>query len=219
MGGEIDLLVRYPHTHRNVEVRGREKTAHDRNVARKFGKEFFDGDRCYGYGGFNYHPKYWSDVICDFQKYYGLEKRCKILDVGCAKGFMLYDFSRIISNAQLIGVDVSEYALTNAHDGVQGGLIRATAYRLPFTDNYFDLVVSINTIHNLEEEQCISALCEIERVGRGSCFITVDAYRTSEEKNRMFAWNLTAKTIKQVDEWKALFARVGYTGDYYWFTP
>ena len=35
----------------------------------------------------------------------------------------------------------------------------------------------------------------------------------------MEAWNLTAKTVMHVDEWKSFFAEVGYTGDYYWFIP
>jgi ubiquinone/menaquinone biosynthesis C-methylase UbiE len=95
----------------------------------------------------------------------------------------------------------------------------ANAMLLPYEDNSFDVVFSINTVHNLERDDCGRALQEIMRVSKGKAFITVDAYRNDIEKERMFAWNLTAKTIMHVDEWKAFFKEVGYTGDYYWFIP
>ena len=91
---EIDLLKNYPKPKRNLEKRLLEKTPIIIETARKFGEEFFDGDRKYGYGGFSYNPKYWSDVVLDFAKFYNLKPVAKILDVGCAKGYMLYDFKR-----------------------------------------------------------------------------------------------------------------------------
>ena len=95
----------------------------------------------------------------------------------------------------------------------------AGATKLPFEDKSFDVTVSINTVHNLEREECAKALQEIERVSRKGSFITVDAFRTAIEKERMYAWNLTAKTIMSVDEWVQFFEDVGYTGDYFWFIP
>jgi ubiquinone/menaquinone biosynthesis C-methylase UbiE len=95
----------------------------------------------------------------------------------------------------------------------------ANAAALPFPDKSFDVVISINTVHNLERNACGVALQEIERVARGKSFITVDAYRTDEERERMVAWNLTARTMMSVNEWEAFFKEVGYTGDYYWFIP
>jgi ubiquinone/menaquinone biosynthesis C-methylase UbiE len=93
------------------------------------------------------------------------------------------------------------------------------AREIPFPDNSFDLVISINTIHNLDRDDCKKALQEIERVSRKHSFLTVDAYRNKEEEEAMVAWNLTAKTMMHVDEWKVFFDEAGYTGDYYWFIP
>lgn len=219
MGQEIDLLANYPRTKRNVKERGVTKTEEDRAIARQFGKEFFDGERRHGYGGFQYHPRFWQPVIPDFVKRYQLNKQSKILDVGCAKGFMLYDFTREISGIKISGIDLSSYAIENAMEPIKPFLQCANATSLPYQDKSFDLVISINTIHNLDKTHLHKALQEIERVSKGHSFITVDAYRNDEEKELMYAWNLTAKTIMHVDEWKEFFQEVGYTGDYYWFIP
>lgn len=219
MGQEIDLLVNYPKSKRNVEDRGQTKTEEDRGIARKFGWEFFDGDRRYGYGGFNYHPRFWQPVIPTLQRHFGLTSKSSVLDVGCAKGFMLHDMAELIPGVTVMGVDVSEYAIANAIEDMKPHVQVADARSLPFPDKSFDVVIAVNTIHNLERTACGQALREIERVCRKGAFVTVDAYRTEEEKARMFAWNLTARTIMHVDEWKAFFAEVGYTGDYFWFIP
>ncbi len=219
MGREIDLLEHYPKAKRNVLERGASKTEEDRALARQFGKEFFDGERRHGYGGFVYHPRFWQPVIPTLQKTYELTACSSILDVGCAKGFMLHDLREIIPGIQVQGIDVSEYAIDEGKEEVKPFLRVADARQLPFPDKSFDVVISINTVHNLGGDDLVQALLEIERVSRGKSFITVDAYRTDEEKELMYAWNLTAKTILHVDEWKQLFNAVGYTGDYYWFMP
>ena len=216
---EIDLLKNYPKAVRNVKERGATKTEEDRRIAREFGKDFFDGERRHGYGGFNYHSRFWTPVIPDFQKRYGLTLNSSILDVGCAKGFMLHDFFQAIPGISVKGIDISSYAIEAAIPLIKPFLQVGNAMHLPFDDRSFDLVIAINTIHNLEQKDLITALCEIQRVSRKGSFITVDAYRTDEERELMMDWNLTAKTILHVDEWKALFQNIGYTGDYYWFMP
>jgi SAM-dependent methyltransferase len=219
MGQEIDLLVNYPRTKRNVEERGAEKTEDDRKIARQFGKEFFDGDRRNGYGGFSYFPRFWQPVIPTFQSHFNLTNESSLLDVGCAKGFMLHDMNILIPGMELKGIDVSSYAIEHAIDDMKPNVQVADAKDLPYEDDSFDVVVAINTIHNLEEAECAQALREIERVSKKGSYVTVDAYYSEEEKERMFAWNLTAKTIMHADEWKQFFADNGYTGDYYWFIP
>lgn len=219
IGQEIDLLVDYPKSKRNVEDRGQSKTEEDRRIARRFGKEFFDGERGQGYGGFSYAPRFWQPVVPTLHKHFGLSARSSLLDVGCAKGFMLHDLAELIPGITVKGVDVSEYAIAHAIEDMRPHVQVADARRLPFPDDSFDVVISINTVHNLVREECGQALREFERVSRGKAYITVDAYRSEEEKKRMFAWNLTAQTIMHVDEWKEFFREVGYTGDYFWFIP
>lgn len=219
MGIEIDLLQNYPRTKRNLEERVAQKSESARNVARLFGKDFFDGERQYGYGGFSYHPRFWQPTIPDFQKHFDLTGNSSLLDVGCAKGFMLHDLNQLIPGMKLAGLDISSYAIENAIEGMKKNLVIGDARALPFDDDSFDIVISINTVHNLEIDDCIKALKEIERVSRRGAFVTCDAYRNDEEKERMFAWNLTAKTILSVDEWIEVFQSAGYSGDYYWFIP
>jgi SAM-dependent methyltransferase len=219
MGREIDLLADYPRSPRNVDARGLAKTEMDRAIARKFGQEFFDGDRAHGYGGFSYNPRFWTPVAPTLQKHFDLKAGDSLLDVGCAKGFMMHDLKRLIPGLRVQGVDVSEYAIDNAMPDMREHVQVADAASLPFPDMSFDVVISINTIHNLARAECAQALKEIQRVARRGAFITVDAYGDEDQRRRMEAWNLTAQTIMHVDDWKAFFGECGYTGDYYWFIP
>ncbi len=216
---EINLLKKYPKTKRDLSKRRNEKTEEDRIIARRFDKEFFDGDRKNGYGGYYYNSKFWTEVVKDLNNFYKLKNGSKILDIGCGKGFMLFDFMKLNPNFVLEGIDISDYAITNAVPEVKKFLKVGDAKSLPYEDNSFDLVISINTTHNLEINQCKKALSEMERVSRKDKYLIVDAYSNEIEKDRIFAWNLTAKTILSTNEWINLFEEAGYTGHYYWFKP
>lgn len=219
MKNEINLLKKYPTTKRNLQEASVERTDEVRKVARRFDKEFFDGERKYGYGGYSYHPKYWTNVVKDFIDHYQLKDGSRILDVGCGKGFMIYEFLKANENFVVKGIDISNYAIDNSIDEIKDKVSVGNAKNLEFEDNEFDLVISINTVHNLEFNECIQALQEIERVSKKDKYVILDAYKNDNEKDRMFKWNLTAKTILHIDEWKKLFHECGYTGDYYWFNP
>lgn len=219
LGNEIDLLKNYPKSKRDFSGRLQAKSEAVRVVARQFGREFFDGSRDYGYGGLSYHPRFWQPVMPTFIEYFNLTANLTVLDVGCAKGFMLNDLLLAVEGINVTGVDISQYAISNSKEEVRDKLQVANAIELPFEDKSLDVVFSINTIHNLNREECALALQEMERVSKGRSFITVDAYRNDEERTRMEAWNLTAKTMMHVDKWKEFFKEVGYTGDFYWFIP
>lgn len=214
---EINLLDLYPRPSRPVEERGKLITEEHRKIARRFGKEFFDGNRLFGYGGYYYHPRFWEGTIRRFRDYYHLAEDASVLDVGCAKGFMLHDFKQLMPRLTIAGIDISGYAIANAMETVKPFLQVGNAKELPYREDSFDLVVSINTIHNLPLEECKQALREIQRVARQHAFITVDAWRTEEERERLLKWNITGLTYMHVDEWKRLFREVGYRGDYFWF--
>ncbi len=215
--GEINLMDLYPRSKRPIEERGQLITEEHRKIARQFGKEFFDGDRLYGYGGYRYDPRFWQATVRRFREHYQLAPDASVLDVGCGKGFMLYDFKELMPNLTIAGIDVSEYAIENALEEIKPFLRAGNAKELSYADGSFDLVISINTVHNLPREECKQALREIQRVTRRHAFITVDAWRTEEERVRLMKWNLTALTRMHAQDWKRLFAEVGYKGDYYWF--
>tara|TARA_B110000114_G_scaffold169568_1_gene193596 strand:+ start:111 stop:764 length:654 start_codon:yes stop_codon:yes gene_type:complete len=216
---EIDLLKKYPVTKRNLDKRKTQKSPKSIEIARRFGMDFFDGDKQYGYGGHYYNEKFWSGVVDDFIEHYKLTNQSNILDVGCAKGFMLYDFKKKLPNLKVTGIDISEYAVSNGKEESKKFLKVGNAKKLDFNDNSFDLVIAINTIHNLEEDDCATALREIQRVTKKNAYVVLDAYSNEIEREKMFSWNLTGKTIKHKDEWKFFFKKNNYLGDYYWFTP
>ncbi len=219
MGIEIDLLANYPKVTRDLTARLESKSEEARAIGRKFGFDYFDGERNHGYGGFTYQERFWKPVVPDIVKRYNLSKDSRVLDVGCAKGFFLHDLQEAVPGIRITGIDISSYAIENAIESVRENVSVGDARELKFEDNSFDFVMSVNTVHNLNRNDCKLALSEIQRVSGGKSFITVDAYRNEIEKQRMEAWNLTALTMMSVEEWRSFFREAGYDGDYYWFIP
>ena len=217
MQREIDLLKFYPKSKRPIEDRGNLVTDIDRAVARKFDVEYYDGDRLTGYGGYGYSPRFWTDTVAHIVDVYSLSNDSKILDIGCAKGYMMYDLSLLIPEAEIKGVDISQYAKDHAIEPMQENIVVSNANNLPFPDDYFDLVIAINTLHNLPLIDCKQAFREINRVTKNNSFVMNDAWKDDKGKRAMLKWNLTALTYMSCDEWLNFFKEVEYKGDYYWF--
>jgi len=216
-GQEINLLERYPRSKRPIEERGKLITEEHRRIARQFDKDYYDGDRLNGYGGYHYHPRFWQETVKLFKDHYRLPETASVLDVGCGKGFMMHDFKALMPKMTVSGIDISQYAYDHVLEDMKPYMRVGNATSLPFPDKSFDLVISINTVHNLALEDCKKALREIQRVTRRHAFVTMDAWRNEAEHERLLKWNLTALTYMSVDDWKNLFAGIGYEGDYYWF--
>lgn len=217
MGGEmgtyIDLLRSLPKARRDISSRKVDKSPQVVMVAKTFGLSYFDGDRKYGYGGY-YHDDRWLPVAQDIIVHYSTWGG-RILDVGCAKGFLVGALCSQLANAY--GIDISRYAVVDCpHDGAIGRLHLGSADDLPFPDKSFDLVLSINTLHNLPRPRLIKALQEMQRVSRGGMFVQVDAYRTEAERVMFEEWVLTAETHGTPEFWLELFVEAGYAGDYAW---
>ena len=217
LGFELNLMRDYPKAHDRLKSRG-VISEEDRAISRRFDREYFDGDRKYGYGGYSYDKKYWTSTVKNFTNHFELKSNSSILDIGCAKGFMLKDFKDLLPDSKIKGIDISNYAIRNAHLDVKNFLIQGNAMELPFSDGAFDLVISINTIHNLKKEDCVRSLKEIQRVSKGNSFVMVDGWRNKVEKENLEEWVLTAQTILSVEQWVELFNEAGYTGDYAFWT-
>lgn len=182
-------------------------------VSKQFGFDYFDGDRDYGYGGYRYDGR-WRPVARALVEHYGLRAGSRVLDVGCAKGFLLHDFLLEVPGVEVAGVDISSYAIEHALESVVDSVEVANATSLPFPNDSFDLVLSINTLHNLRLPELEVALRELERVSRGGKHVVVDGYRTEREKVNLMYWQLTCECFFTPEEWQWLFDRVGYTGDF-----
>ncbi len=235
---EINLLDRYPSSPRPIAERGKIRLAQNSwmdadsatvattedllveqtllHTARKFGREYFDGDRLYGYGGYHYDPRFWTETAQRLHAHYKLRPGARVLDIGCAKGFLLHDLKRQFPDLEVAGIDISSYAIEHAHPAVKPFLQVGDATALPFADGSFDLVIALSTVSNPPLPACRQAIREISRVSRGSSYITVHAWRTEQQRENLRAWNLTALTHLPVSEWQQLFSEVGYEGDYYW---
>lgn len=214
---EINLLDTYPRMKRDIAARRawKERTAENRAIAKRFGFEYFDGTREQGYGGYRYDGR-WVAVAKRMIEFYRLEPGDRILDIGAAKGFLLHDFRQVLPGVRVAGVEISSYAIEHAMDDVKPLIARGNATHLPFRDKSFDLVISINVVHNLVEDLCRRAIREMVRVSRKHMYLQVDSFRNDEEKRALEAWQLTAELILSPDEWRKIFREEGYTGEYYW---
>jgi ubiquinone/menaquinone biosynthesis C-methylase UbiE len=213
--GEVNLLAKLPKGKRNLSARAHAKTEEHVRISRAYGEMYFDGPREYGYGGYRYDGR-WIPVAGDMVAHFGLKPGDRVLDVGCAKGFLVKDLMKACPGLQAFGLDISRYALLHCEQEVIGRLHLGSADDLPFPDNSFQAVIALNTIHNLDRAGCIRALKEIERLAPGKGFVQVDSYRTAEQRAAFLDWVLTARYHDYPDGWTRLFAEAGYTGDYYW---
>jgi ubiquinone/menaquinone biosynthesis C-methylase UbiE len=182
--------------------------------AKQYGYDYWDGDRRFGYGGYKYMQGRWAKVAQQLIDLYGLRAGSKILDVGCGKGFLLYEIQLLQPGIEIHGFDISQYGLENTHPDLKAKLfIHRAQEKFPFQDNFFDLVISLGTLHNLHIFELEVAVSEIERVGKQG-YIMVESFRNELEMFNLECWALTAESLMDVDEWKWIYDRFGFTGDY-----
>jgi ubiquinone/menaquinone biosynthesis C-methylase UbiE len=186
---------------------------HCSEIARRFDQDYWDGDRRYGYGGYKYDGR-WSVVAKQLIETYQLKANARILDVGCGRGFLLHEFQRLLPNCTVAGFDVSEYGLATAKDEVKPHVFLHDARDpFPFPDREFDLVISLNALHNLPPQDVVKALSEMERVARHK-YLVVESFKDSEELFNLQCWALTCETFFRPETWQWLYGLAGYTGDY-----
>jgi SAM-dependent methyltransferase len=181
--------------------------------AKQFAYDYWDGDRKVGYGGYKYDGR-WRTVADALAKHYGLRAGDRVLDVGCGKAFLLYDLTQAVPGLEVRGIDISEYGIEHAKEEARPYLRTASAAELPFEDGSFDLVISINTLHNLYCFDLDKALREMQRVGKKNKYLVVESYRNEEEKANLLYWQLTCEGFYTPEEWQWWFDRCGYTGDH-----
>ena len=184
------------------------------SLAKKFDFDYWDGDRRICYGGYQYIPGRWAKVAQQMIEYYGLNSNSKILDIGCGKGYLLYEFTKILPDIKITGLDISKYALKNCKKEISESLNFGNAADLPYEEDYFDLVISINTLHCLHAYELEKALREMERVGKSNKYLCVESYRNEKEKANLLYWQVTCEAFNNPEAWKWWFKYTGYKGDY-----
>ena len=182
--------------------------------AKEYEADYWDGDRRFGYGGYKFMPGRWKPVAEALIENYGLTNDSSVLDVGCGKGFLLYEMKLLLPGLKIAGFDISKHGLENAKEEIKDALfIHRAQDPYPYQDNEFDLVISLGCIHNLRVFELETALKEIERVGRQG-YIMMESYRNEQELFNVQCWALTCESFFDTEEWIWLFKHFGYTGDY-----
>ena len=182
-------------------------------LAKKWGYDYWDGDRRINYGGYRYMEGRWAKIADVMIEHYGLKAGDRILDVGCGKGFLMFDFTQVLPGIDVKGIDVSTYAIENAKPEIKHLINHGSATSLPYDDDEFDLVISINALHNLYTHELDPALSEMERVGKEK-YLCVESYRTEEEKANLLYWQVTCEQFNTPEEWDWWFKKTSYKGDH-----
>ena len=183
-------------------------------VAQQYDEKYWDGERKYGYGGYKFIPGRWKPVAQDLIKTYNLKAGSKVLDVGCGKGFLIYEMLQIEPKLDIIGFDISDYAIANSKEEIKDLISVGNAEKkFPYLDKSFDLVISLGSLHNLSLEELSFSLKEFTRVSKDS-YIMVESYRTQEELFNFQCWALTCKTFLSSKDWLWFFNENDFKGDY-----
>ena len=183
-------------------------------LAKKWGFDYWDGDRRINYGGYKYIEGRWEKIARKIINHYKLKPGDKVLDIGCGKGFLLYDILKLQPEIEVYGIDISQYAINNCKTEIEDNLTLGSASELPYKNNFFDLVISINTLHNLFTYELELALQEIERVGKINKYICVESYKTKKQKMNLLYWQVTCESFYTPTEWLWWFKKSKYSGDF-----
>jgi len=182
--------------------------------AKEYEFDYWDGDRRYGYGGYKYMPGRWKPIAELLIKNYNLTNNSSILDVGCGKAFLLYEMKLLLPQLKISGFDISKHGLASTKEEIRKDLfIHRAQDPYPFKDKQFDLVISLNCLHNLRIFELKVALNEIERVGKQG-YVVLESYRNEKELFNLECWALTCESFFDHDEWVWIYNQFGYTGDY-----
>lgn len=188
-----------------------EKPANMR-VAKAFNKDYWDGDRKYGYGGYHYDGRY--QIVADaMARHYSLKPNDMVLDIGCGKGYLLHDIQRTVPNIKIQGIDISHHAHEDSKVGRLDNWV-GDCRNLPFKDKIYDFTYSINVFHNLGYADLKAALSEMVRVGKEKSYICVESFRNEEELTNLQVWQLTCLSYYSPDDWRQIYEDCGYKGDY-----
>lgn len=182
-------------------------------LAKKWDYDYWDGDRRICYGGYSYKPGYWTPIANLLIQEYGLTSSSSVLDIGCGKGFLLYELTQLLPGIHVAGIDISEYAIHQSHPEVKIYLKHGSATDLPWAESRFDLAISLNTFHNLYTYELFRAFREIKRVSRES-YVCVESYRNELEKQNLLYWQVTCESFYTPEEWNWWFDLTEYNRDY-----
>ena len=215
MGKLVDYVTQiHQSTSRNYIDRMIDDKVHCMKKAKEYEADYWDGDRRFGYGGYKYLAGRWKPVAQALIKNYNLSNESSVLDIGCGKGYLLYEMKLLLPNLRICGFDISNHGIATAKQEVKEQLfIHRAQDSFPFNKNEFDLAISLGCLHNLRIFELETALKEMERVALNG-YLMLESYRNEQEQFNLQCWALTCESFFDTKEWVWLYENFGYKGDY-----
>lgn len=211
---KFNLLNTYPNPKAKRYVNENIRTIKNRINASYREREFYDGKRNDGMGGFYYDGR-WKKIADKICKKYNLNNNSSILQLGAQKGFLLHDIKNKFPKIKIVGLDYSNYAINKAMKNVKRNIKKVEDYtKLNFKTNYFDFVIALGVVYEYDLTRAISTLKEIQRVSKGNSFITLGSYNNQKEYVQLKQWTLLGTTLLKEKEWRQVMKHVKFTGDY-----
>jgi ubiquinone/menaquinone biosynthesis C-methylase UbiE len=209
----FDINSRKPSQRRSIINQSAYKVSTNYN---KFGYDYFDNKKLgLGYGGYVYDGRF-KHSAKKIINHYKLKKNSKILEIGCAKGFIIKEFFDL--GMKVYGLDFSKYAINESLSEIKDRLIYWDITRgTTFPNNYFDFIYCKETIPHINIKKIPKMIEEIHRIVKKKTNIFIEIQTSSNKKglSKIKLWDPTHKTLLLKKEWIKLFKNNDYEGDFY----
>ena len=171
-----------------------------------FGYDYFDNKKIeIGYKGYFYDKRYLATVK-KIIKHYKLKKGSKILDFGCAKGFILNEFKK--EGMQIYGLDKSHYAKKMCVKAVKKNikLYKGICSFKKYKDNFFDFIISKETLPHIEKKEIINILKQFIRISKNNkMLIVMQCPKLQNDIIKLKKFDPTHKTLLLKKDWIKMF--------------
>ena len=176
-----------------------------------FGYDYFDNPKSgRGYRGYVYTGRYYETAkkIID---HYKLKPNSKILEIGCAKGYLLYEFFKL--KMDVVGYDISRYAVDNCIEELKEMIFLGRVNDINENDNIYDLAIAKEVLSHMAIDDILFTINKLQNISK-NIYLVLQTVSEKKKANDMQSWDCTYKTMMIKKDWEKVLSSCGFHGDY-----